>query len=100
MSGPKLCVMGAREGSQQEHGGPSYGANRAALGGILQALLLTKHMLFVGFSLTDENFHRLFDNVRRNLDSASHPLYVPPCATLLSIMHTPKRKRCGRQHTH
>ncbi|MCA9826751.1 MAG: SIR2 family protein, partial [Dehalococcoidia bacterium] len=33
--------------------------------GIVQALLITKHMLFVGFSLTDENFHRIADDVRR-----------------------------------
>jgi hypothetical protein len=27
----------------------------------VQALLLTKYMCFVGFGLSDENFHRLFD---------------------------------------
>ena len=53
-----------------------YANNRAALGGILQALLLTKHMAFIGFSVSDDNFHRLFDSVRRHLQTASHPLYV------------------------
>ena len=27
-------------------------------------MLITKHMLFVGFSLNDENFHRIMDAVR------------------------------------
>lgn len=44
-----------------------YEQRRAALAGIVQAMLLTKHMLFVGFSLTDENFHRIVDEVRRAL---------------------------------
>jgi hypothetical protein len=38
---------------------------RAALAGIVQAMLLTKHLLFVGFSLNDDNFHRIVDEVRR-----------------------------------
>jgi hypothetical protein len=42
-----------------------YGDRRAALAAIVQALLLTRHMLFVGFSLTDDNFHRIADDVRK-----------------------------------
>ena len=38
--------------------------NRTALAGIVQALLLTRHMLFVGFSLADDNFHRIAHAVR------------------------------------
>lgn len=38
---------------------------RGALAGIVQALLITRHMLFVGFSLQDESFHRIADAVRR-----------------------------------
>lgn len=41
-----------------------YEARRAALAGIVQALLITRHMLFVGFSLTDDNFHRIVYEVR------------------------------------
>ena len=41
-----------------------YDHNRNALRGIVQALLITKHMLFVGFSLRDENFQRIIDEVR------------------------------------
>ncbi len=44
-----------------------YSNNRAALAGIVQTLLLTKHMLFVGFSLKDDNFLRIVDDVRRAL---------------------------------
>jgi hypothetical protein len=36
-----------------------YDQRRQALAGIVQALLMMRHMLFVGFSLTDDNFHRI-----------------------------------------
>jgi hypothetical protein len=42
-----------------------YASKRAALAGIVQALLITRHMLFVGFSLTDDNFHKIIDEVRQ-----------------------------------
>lgn len=41
--------------------------NRTALAGIVQALLLTRHMLFVGFSFADDNFHRIAHAVRQSL---------------------------------
>jgi hypothetical protein len=47
-----------------------YGDRRSALAGIVQALLLTRHMLFAGFSLDDPNFHRIVDDVRK----AVHPV--------------------------
>lgn len=50
-----------------------YGERRAALAAIVQALLITKHMLFVGFSLSDPNFHRIADDVRKVLHSEGHP---------------------------
>jgi SIR2-like protein len=50
-----------------------YGDRRAALSAIVQALLITKHMLFVGFSLSDPNFHRIADDVRKVLHSEGHP---------------------------
>lgn len=41
-------------------------ADRAgALFGILQAMLMTRHMLFVGYSLSDDTFHRVMHEVRR-----------------------------------
>ena len=47
-----------------------YAERSAALGGIVQAMLITKHMLFVGFSLDDDNFRRIVDHVRRALRGA------------------------------
>ncbi len=42
-----------------------YDERLPALTGIVQAFLVTRHVLFVGFSLTDDNFHRIVDAVRR-----------------------------------
>ena len=42
-----------------------YSQRRAALSGIVGATMLTRWMLFVGFSLRDGNFHRAVDDVRR-----------------------------------
>ena len=42
-----------------------------ALAGIVQAMLLTRHMLFVGYSLSDDNFHRLVHQVRTAIGSSS-----------------------------
>ncbi len=47
-----------------------YAERNAALAGIVQAMLMTRHMLFVGFSLDDDNFHRIVDAVRRALTGA------------------------------
>lgn len=44
-----------------------YDENLPALAGLVQSFLITRHMLFVGFSLADDNFHRLIDAVRRLL---------------------------------
>lgn len=38
-------------------------SQRGALVGIVQAMLLTRHMLFVGYSLGDEDFHTLMHDV-------------------------------------
>jgi hypothetical protein len=42
-----------------------YTERNAALAGIVQAMLVTRHMWFVGFGLDDDNFHRIVDAVRR-----------------------------------
>ncbi len=46
-----------------------YAVRNAALAGIVQAMLITKHMVFIGFSMRDDNFLRIVDEVRR----AVHP---------------------------
>ena len=38
--------------------------SRSALTSIVQALLMTRHMLFVGYSLTDDDFHQVAHDVR------------------------------------
>ena len=42
-----------------------YNERFAALGGILMSALLTRHIVFLGFSLSDDNFARLFDAVQK-----------------------------------
>ena len=44
-----------------------------ALAGIVQALLLTRHMLFVGFALRDDHFHAVVHDVRRALGDNTRP---------------------------
>ena len=58
MSDPKNIVL-TRESYTR------YDENLPALAGIVQAFLITRHTLFVGFSLADDNFHRIVDAVRR-----------------------------------
>lgn len=66
-------------------------ATHAALFGLVQAMLLTRHLLFVGYSLDDEDFHRIVHEVkaaRRSTDDASTMgtalvLGVDPLQTLL-----------------
>lgn len=45
-----------------------YANQRAALAGIVQASLMTRHMLFVGFSLNDDNFLKIVDDVQIAMD--------------------------------
>jgi hypothetical protein len=42
-------------------------STHAALRGLVQAMLLTRHMLFVGYSMTDEDFHQLVHEVRTSV---------------------------------
>jgi len=64
-----------------------YTSTRGALRGLVQALLITRHMLFVGFSLTDDNFYRIADDVRRAVrrDSANQE----PFGTALALAPEP-----------
>ncbi len=65
----------------------AYRERREALAGIVQALLITRHMLFVGFSLQDDNFHQIVRAVRRAArygEAGSRPF-----GTALSIVKNP-----------
>lgn len=44
-----------------------YNSNRDALSALVKAHLLTHHLLFVGFGLTDDHFHEIVHDVRRAL---------------------------------
>jgi len=71
-----------------------YDHRRQALAGIVQALLLMRHMLFVGFSLRDDNFHRIADAVRRARMPGRHSARmsasrVDHFGTALSLFSTP-----------
>lgn len=82
-----------------------YSERRAALAGIVQATMLTRSMLFVGFSLRDGNFHRAVDDVRRALagnqrNRLGTALFLMPSALTaelwqseLDIVHFADRKK-------
>jgi hypothetical protein len=95
---PKETVAGARRWLVKLHGSVDdpdrivlsrddylpFEGDGAAPAGVVQALLLTRHMLFVGYSLSDDNFHRLVHEVRAVLGSASDRPSSEPFATALS----------------
>jgi hypothetical protein len=72
-----------------------YDHRRQALAGIVQALLLMRHMLFIGFSLRDDNFHRIADAVRRarvpskKRAKAEAATIIERFGTALSLFSTP-----------
>lgn len=53
------CIDHLKYSQQQDY--MRYQTRRSALSGIVQGLLITRHMLFIGFSLRDDNFHRIAD---------------------------------------
>ncbi|OGQ24428.1 MAG: hypothetical protein A2138_05095 [Deltaproteobacteria bacterium RBG_16_71_12] len=59
--------------------------NRTALAGIVQALLLTRHMLFVGFGFSDDDFHRIAHAVRGALRGDQGPARRAPFGTNLVV---------------
>ncbi len=61
-----------------------YDERLPALAGLVQAFLVTRHVLFVGFSLADDNFHRVVDAVRRLRADARRPAHF---GTALALGH-------------
>ena len=61
-------------------------ARHGALFGLVQAMLLTRHMLFVGYSLSDEDFHQLVHGVRLALAGAEHAAQF---GTVLALFDDP-----------
>src|SRR4051794_19180527 len=58
-----------------------------ALAGVVQGLLMTRHVLFAGFSLADENFLHLVDEVRRIREDERI------LGTALALIDEPMRQR-------
>ncbi len=65
-------------------------AQRGALLGLVQAMLMTKHMLFVGYGLGDDDFHEVIHQVR-----TAYPSSVSngPLGTALTLVHDDVRAR-------
>jgi hypothetical protein len=62
------------------------GRSSRALLGLVQAMLFTRHMLFVGYGLSDEDFHELVYEVKRAFGSA--PI-EEPIGTVLLLSNEP-----------
>ncbi|NMO88760.1 SIR2 family protein [Actinomycetospora sp. TBRC 11914] len=60
---------------------------QGALAGVVQGLLMTRHVLFAGFSLADENFLHLADEVRRVREDDR------VVGTALALVDEPLRRR-------
>jgi hypothetical protein len=65
-----------------------YGQRRAALRGVVQAMLMTRHMVFVGFGLSDDNFHAIAHDVRSAL-RAGDEAAPQPFGTALLVRDNP-----------
>jgi hypothetical protein len=68
------------------------GDNRAALAGVLHALLLTRHVLFVGASMLDDDLIRIAHDVRSALQSLG-PRRAGGLGTVLALHADPARAR-------
>jgi hypothetical protein len=68
------------------------GHYRAALSGVMHTLLLTRHVLFVGASMLDDDLIRIAHEVQRALQ-APGPREPRRSGTVLSLTHDPARAR-------
>ena len=66
-----------------------YAESRGALAAIVQAMLITHHMLFVGFSLRDDNFLRIADEVRKVMRRRSSDRLSSPRAFGTALLLNP-----------
>ncbi|GAA1276041.1 hypothetical protein GCM10009609_43790 [Pseudonocardia aurantiaca] len=68
-----------------------YGRGREALSALAKAMLLTRHLLFVGFGLVDDHFHELMHDVREVLPPADRRGNTLGTAVMLSSSALQKR---------
>ncbi|WP_157311135.1 MULTISPECIES: SIR2 family protein [unclassified Microbacterium] len=64
-----------------------FNADRAALSSLVKATLMTRHLLFVGFGVTDPHFHEIVHDVRRAVPDKGQPF-----GTVLTIGHDPVKR--------
>lgn len=62
-----------------------YGDKKQALRGVVQSMLLTTHVMFVGFSMTDDNLHLIIDESRECLEGKSGKDPKGVFGTILSL---------------
>jgi hypothetical protein len=63
-----------------------YDSDRGALSSLVKAMLMTRHLLFVGFGLADDHFHEILFDVRRAVEGQG-PAGVE--ATVLKLRSDP-----------
>jgi hypothetical protein len=73
-----------------------FGDSRAALAGVLQSLLLTRHVLFVGTSMLDDDLVRIAHQVRSALQLQGSPS-GRRSGTVLALRDDPARARLWEQ---
>ncbi len=73
--------------TREDHLG--FGEQHHALAGVAETLLITRHMLFVGFSLTDDNFHRITSAVRRAVHARAEGEDAQSFGTALMLERNP-----------
>lgn len=66
-----------------------YSSNRQALSSLVKAHLLTHHLLFIGFGLTDDHFHEIVFDVRRALPETANYEF----GTVLALHDDPLQRR-------
>jgi hypothetical protein len=74
-----------------------FAADQQALAGVVHSLLFTRHMLFIGFSLVDDNFIRIADDVTRLMDRYAgrehrHDGDRPRLGTTLALRDDPAKR--------
>lgn len=64
-----------------------FNTDRAALSSLVKATLMTRHLLFVGFGVTDPHFHEIVHDVRRAVPGKGQPF-----GTVLTLGHDPVKR--------
>jgi len=73
----------------------AYASSRSALSSLATAMLMTRHLLFVGFGFGDDHFHRLLHDVQAVYarDGQSDPYASRRLGTALVLGQDPVRER-------